>query len=148
MPVITAFEFDYAIATGEPARHTYRAHRGFGPRARQTYPLNRRKRRCNLSSELDLQLGWRAVACSARDGFANGFDNNRMRVAKYHWSPRPDVIDVTVAIHIHDVSPGGLANEDRRAANRAKCPDRAIDPARNQLLGSIKKIIGPGGVEF
>ena len=60
-------------------------------------------------------------------------------MAEYHRPPRADVIDVAVAVGVGDVSTRRLADEQRRAADRAKRADGAVDAAGNHLLGALKR---------
>ena len=62
MAVITAFELDDLVATGETAREADSAHRRLGPGADHAHALDGRQQLTNLPGQLCFGKRWRAEA--------------------------------------------------------------------------------------
>ena len=78
-----------------------------------------------------LELGGRAEATSRPRRRVDRRDDLRVRVAEDHRPPGADVVDEAAAVGGHDVRAGGLLEEDRLAADAAKCAHRRVDAARD-----------------
>ena len=58
-----------------------------------------------------------------------GGDDLGMRVAEQHRSPRPDQVDVALAVGVGEPGALGADHEARRAAHRPERAHRRVDPA-------------------
>ena len=61
-------------------------------------------------------------------------------MTEYHGSPGEHVVDVRISIHI--VEPGALGslNKPRLPTYGSERTNRAVDPARNELLGLLEEL--------
>src|SRR4249919_295002 len=69
-----------------------------------------------------------------------------MVMADDHRSPRADVVDVMVAVDVHQVRALRALDEERFAADRFERAHRRIDAARHQRLGAGEQGVGTAGV--
>src|SRR5438132_1572496 len=67
-----------------------------------------------------------------------------MRVSQNGRPPGADVIDVLVAVHIPDAGTFGPVNEERLAANAAKCAHRRIHASRNTFESLGEQLVRKG----
>ena len=72
---------------------------------------------------------------------ARGLVDDRVGMAQQHGSPRPDVIDVPIAVLVLHVRTVRSTNEDRRAPHAPESSNWRIDPARNHAAGALIKTI-------
>ena len=70
-----------------------------------------------IRSQLDFQLGRRAVAGALCGGQLNGFRHRGRRMTEDHRSPREDVIKVAVSVDIIEACALGVLNESRLPAH-------------------------------
>ncbi len=58
-----------------------------------------------------------------------------------HWTPRADVIDVTVSVRIYDVRAQCPVHKGRSAAYRAESPDGRIHSAGEETLSALLQLM-------
>src|SRR5215470_15005672 len=138
MTMIAALELHDLIAPRVAARQPDSAHRRLSARIDQAHPLDGRERGMDFLRQLYLHLGWSAIAGSAFGCLDNGLDDSGMSMSQDHGTPRAAIIRIGVAVHIGDVRPCRLADEQGGAADGSESPHRTVDPARNQALGALE----------
>src|SRR5262249_20100258 len=72
------------------------------------------------------------------------FDNLRVGMSQYGWSPGADVIDILISVHVPHMSAFGLVDEERLAAYRPERPHRRVHAARDVLQRLREKLFGFG----
>src|SRR5687768_3099600 len=103
MTVITALELDNLVALGVGARQTQRRHRRFCPGVDETNHLNVRHEVHHAFGEVNFQRTRRTIRRPFQCRLLNRFYNFWMRMSHDKWSPRKNVINVTIPIHIEEV---------------------------------------------
>ena len=59
-----------------------------------------------------------------------------------HRPPRPEVIDIAIAVSVEKISALRAGNERRLAANRTEAADRGVDAAREEAFGARLQSMG------
>src|SRR5262249_39777460 len=85
-------------------------------------------------------LGGGAEAGALADGLGDGGDDARVGVAEDQRAPRADVVEVGVAVEVHQVRPLPAGDEDRLAADGAEGAGRAVHPARDEGAGALERL--------
>ena len=129
--VVATFKLDNLRASCKTPRYADGTHRRLSARTDQSHHLHRRHQLDKQTSHLKLGLGWRAKRQPALGHLLHGFDDLWMRMARNHWPPRPDVIDVNIAVDIPNLCAAPALDEGRRAAHRAVRAHRRIYAAGN-----------------
>src|SRR5690606_36569369 len=78
--VVTAFDFDDEVASGDAAREADGTHGGFGAAVDEADFFNRRHELRDLFGEFELRFGGHAETCAAFHGLADAFDDGGVRV--------------------------------------------------------------------
>src|SRR4029079_6148283 len=141
MTVIVARHFDNHLAAGETTGETDRAHRGFRTRVHQAQHLDRRDGRDDQLGQLVFSGGRRAEAERSIDGVVNRRDDLRMLMAKDHWPPGADVVDVAVAIDVEEIGAVGALEDDWFAADPTEGPRGTVHAAGHELLWPLKNLV-------
>ena len=145
MAVITAFELDDAVATGESAGEADGRHGGFGARTDQPHHLDRWQEPGQQLRHFEFALGRCAEGHPRCGRGLHRFDHFRMGVAKNHRAPGTDVVDVGRAIGIPDPGPLASGEEARGAADRAEGTNRRIDASGDHALAFLEKDVVAAG---
>src|SRR5579872_227598 len=111
--MVTAFEFQNALAPGGCPRDSDRAHRRLGARVYEADALDRRHQALDAGSELDLEGTGGPVAGAPLDRLCEALDQAARCVPVNERSPGHHVIDERVAIDVLNVCTKGARNEQR-----------------------------------
>ena len=136
--MITACEFDNEIATGESASQSHGAHRRFRAGRDHAHHLDRRHRFVNQFREFAFEFGRSAIAAAVASRFDRGMDHTRVRMPQNHRPPGADIVDVTVAIDVEEISALSARDEDGFSADGAERSRRAVDSAGDDSLGAFE----------
>jgi hypothetical protein len=71
----------------------------------------------------------------------NRFDDRRMRVPENQRSPRTDVVDVPVAVHIPNVRACAPVDDNRLTADASEGPGRTVHPTRHEQLRLLEQFV-------
>ena len=107
--VVAAVELDDLAAAGEAAGHAQRAHRGLGARRHEAHLLHRGHALHHALGQLHLGRAGRAVGGAAERRLAHGLDDLGVGVAQDHGPPGAHVVDVALAVGVHDPRALGAA---------------------------------------
>ena len=124
MAVIAALKLDDDIAPGSGTSQADGRHGGLGSGTDEAHLLDRREARDDALGQVGLGASGSAKAGGAPGNAFNGLHHRGKRVAQDHRAPRTEVIDVAIAVRVGEPCPFGALDERRRAAHRAKGPDR------------------------
>ena len=91
------------------------------------------------SASSRFELARRAVARPVADRRDRRLDDRGVAVAEDHRPPRADEVEVAVAVEVEEVRPVAAGDEERRAADRAERPGRAVDAAGDDRLGALER---------
>ena len=134
--VVAAGELDDEVAAGRAAREADRAHHGLGARRHEAHPLHRRHRGADPLAQLDLAGPGGSEREPVERRLADRLDDRGVAVAQDRRAPRADVVEVPAAVGVADARPSPGVEDERRAADGAERPDRAVDAAREQVRGA------------
>ena len=132
--VIAAFELHDLRPPRVTARESQRGHRRLGAGAHQPHQLERWEQTAQRLRDLDLAFSRRAERQSVKCGLLHSAHGIGMRVPEDRRAPRPDVVDVALAVRVPQVRAFATDEEARRAADRAKGAHGRIDAARDRSL--------------
>ena len=142
VPVVAALELDDSVSAGDASGEPQRRHAGL--RAARHHPkhLDAGIETLNRGGELDLSGGRRAEGHPLGGCGTDRGDDLLVGVPEQGWAPAPDVVDVNVAVDIREIGALRARDERRVPAHRSEGADRAVDPARHELLGSSHQLAG------
>ena len=138
--MITAFELDGDVASGEAAGHAQGAHGGFRPGVYQTYELHGGHQFPYRLSQFDLQFRRSPEAGAAGQGFVDRREDFRVAVAQQQRPPRADVVDVFVIVFVEKTGALPPLDEARPTADATPRPDRGVDSPGDGKFGSLKQL--------
>ena len=141
--VVGAGELQHHLAAGRGAREPQRAHRRLGARGGHAQHVHGRHPRAHQLGQLDLAGGRRAEARAARGRVGDRVDHRGVRVAVDQRAPRADVVDVRVAVDVHDLGALGALDEDRVAADRPHRAHGRVHAARQDVLRALVQLRRP-----
>jgi len=128
--VIAALELHYIFALSKRTRQANCRHRRFGARADKAHHFNGGERGDYKSSQVGFSGSRCAEAGTILGSPLYGFGHLGIGVAENHRTPRPDIVDVSIAAL--------SANDDRWfSSDSAKCAHRRIDAARKNFLRAL-----------
>ena len=143
MAVVAPIELQDPVAARKPARKPDGRHCGLGSGVHQTDFLNRWDHLDDRLGEFDFRRRGRT---ERRSGF---IDDSAQRgtdlglpVTFNQRSPRPDVIDIRLSVHIPDTGTFARLNKDGFAADGLEGPDGRIHAAGNHTLSTFEKRFG------
>src|SRR4051812_1458648 len=110
--MVTAFELDDLVATGEAARKTDGVHGGFGSAIGETNVLYRITLD-DLFGEFALHLVRHAIHGAALELLLHGLHHRRMRVPRHDGAETEREIDVIIAIEVAQTRPLRFRDEQR-----------------------------------
>ena len=139
--VVAALELHDERPARESPREAQGAHHGLRSRAHEAHLLDRGQAARDEFGHLELELGRRAEGKPPRGRGANVREHFRVRVAEDHRPPRPDVVDVAVAVDVDEPRALALAEEDGRSADGAKGAHRGVHPAGDDALRGLKELL-------
>jgi hypothetical protein len=93
----------------------------------------------NFLSEEGLYFCGSAEPQSLFSCFDDGLNHLRVSVAKNHWPPRPDVINIALAVMIEEIRPFSSLKENGRTADALECSYRRVNTSGKDLTGAMKK---------
>ena len=132
--VVAAFKFDDFVAVGVTARQTDGAHGGFGSRVHHPHHVHGRHQFGNQLRHFNFHLGRRAKAQAALRRFNDRIADRRVVVSQHHRAPGTDVVDITFAVDVEQVSPVRPFDKQRHTANAVECTHRRVNPAWDYLF--------------
>jgi hypothetical protein len=65
-------------------------------------------------------------------------------VAEDHRPPRPEEVEVPVAVCVEEISAFGMSDKGRLAAHSTKGADRRIDAAGKKFFSALLQLAGAG----
>ena len=139
--VVTASKLQKITASGKGAGKTNRAHRRFRPRIAHAHHLHRRHAGDDRFCQLRFRDCRRTKTQAVFRRLLHRVHNPRMRVADNRRAKRADIINITAAIHIKNISAFRAGNKTRRTADPTKSAHRRIDTAGNHLLRGQKSLL-------
>ena len=113
-------------------------HGGFGPRTDQTHFVDGRNQFDDQFGHLVFSPCRRTETGSRPHGFQHGFGHGGVCVTENHGPPRPDVVQIPIAVDIKQPGPFAAFEHNGLAAHRAKGSSRTVDTARNQLSSALE----------
>ncbi len=129
--VIGTFELHDEIASGYRPGQADRAHRGLGSRAHEADAFNIR----DPGDEHAGEFGFSGCRCTETEatpgGLRNRCHNRRMGMSCDQGAPGTDVVDIAASIGCDELGTLTACDEDRRASDTVKGPDRRVDSAGN-----------------
>ena len=131
--VIGAGELEDLVATRGCAREPQRAHRRLRAGRRHPHHLDRRDALHDLGGERDLAGRRGAIARAERRRLLHRTHDLRVRVTVDQRTPRADVVDVAVAVHVDQLAALAARDEQRVSADRAHRAHGRVDAAGQQL---------------
>ena len=144
MTVVVAGKFDNQVPARKSAGETDGTHGGFGARIDETDFVDAG----NGFDDSFRQLILRRCGCSEAGSPLQAFFDSRfhrgMGMAEDHRSPRSDVIDVAVAVHIPETRSPRALDEGRFPSHGAERSGGAIDATGHQGSGFLKKCLTLG----
>ena len=143
--VVAAGELEDAVAPGKAARQADGAHRRLGAGIHQAHHVDGRERLDDQPSQVHLARRGRPEAATLGGGGLHGGHHLRMGVPQDHRTPRADVVDVGVAVHVVHPRALGALDEGRLQVDRLVRPHRAVDAAGDDLLRLLEE--RGGGVQ-
>src|SRR5437763_7519892 len=120
MPMITAFELDDLVASGESARETDARHRRFGAAVNHANFFDRGNPAANQLRHFDFVWIRDTEAHATLRRRTDGIDYHGRRVTEDGRAPGADIIDVFVAVDVPDFRAGGAVDEEWFAAEIAE----------------------------
>src|SRR5205085_9047190 len=96
------------------------AHRRLRARTRHAHHLNGRHGTNDQFSQLRFKFGRSAKREAAAHRFVDCLNDSGMRVAQNEWTPRTDIVEVTIAINVVEIRSFPARNEQGMAAHGAK----------------------------
>src|SRR6185503_13137952 len=103
MPVVTALEFDDRWPPGKTARQANRSHCRLSAGTDQSDLLHGGQATRNAFRHVYFTFGRCSEAQSARCGFLHRIHYLRMSMAEDQRPPRPNIVNVTLALGIPDI---------------------------------------------
>src|SRR5450759_2984858 len=143
MAVVAPVELDDRVTRGHSARQTNRAHRRLGPTRDEAQHLDVRHARDNQPRELQLELRGDTEARPVLHHPLERIENRGRSVAENERTPREDVVDVFVAVDIPDPRASAFGDEERLAANPAKCTNGRAHATGKELRRSPQQVVRP-----
>jgi hypothetical protein len=120
------------------------AHGRFRARRREAELLHRWNGRPDRLAEDHLGGRRRTEGEAVAGSGSHGIDDHRMSVTEDRRSPCADVVDVPVAVGIANAGAVASLEHKRRPADGSERTDRAVDAAREEVLGASDQVILPG----
>ena len=139
MTVITAIKLDDFLPAGVAPGKPDSAHCCFRTGINHADHLNGGHHFYNNVCHLHLKLCRRSITGAQFHSFLKGVDYFRVSMAQYHGSPRTDIVNIFIAIHIPDDTPIRFGNEWWINSHGLTCPYRAIYTTRDTFLGFLKQ---------
>ncbi len=121
--MVTPVEFDNLVPSRKRARETNARHGRFCAAIYHPHFLDRRHPVANQFRQFHFKRIWNSKAQATRGGFAHCIHNDFWRMAENRRPPTADVIDVFISIDIPNPRTFRARDEERLAANIAKCAD-------------------------
>ena len=134
MAMVTADKLEDLVALRISPGEAQRAHGGFRSGVDHAHHVQRGHSRADFLSQHDLIRAGSAVACAAPGSLNDGPRHAFLGVPENHRSPGHDEIDEFVAIHIYDMRPFALSDEERITVNVMAGTDRAVHAPRDKFL--------------
>src|SRR5262245_28675599 len=88
-----------------------------------------------------LGFGGRAEARAPGRGLRHRLHDTRMGVTEDQRTPRADEVEIAVTVQVVEIRPLAAGDEGRIAADAAKRPRRAVDPARYRPASSVERLL-------
>ena len=114
--VVATGELDDFVPSGMGTGKPDSAHAGFRAGVDQTDHVDRRHGSADKTGQVHLLGHRRAETCASFRGFYQSIHHRWMGVAQHQGSPRPQIVDVFVAVGIPDVGTAAPGDEGRRTA--------------------------------
>lgn len=140
MAVVTALEFENAVASGEAASKTQAAHGRFGAAVDHSHFFKRRDESAESLRHFDFEWVWSSEAESAKSCLADGLDNGRGGMSQNGRPPSAHVINQFASVCCEKSAAFSALHKKRFAADSPKGADRRIHSARDSATGGGKQI--------
>ena len=132
--MICARELDHQLSPSRRAREAQSGHRRLCPGAGEPCHLRARDSGHHLLGKLDLRLGGRPVARAAQARRHHRLHHHGVSVTQNQGTPGADVVQIAVAVDVHEVGSARARDEDRIPADEAHRPHGAVHAPGQELL--------------
>ena len=127
--MVVALELDDLVTARIPPRDPDRAHGRFRAGRDEPHLVHTRHRTANCLCQLDFQRSGSAERRASTELLLNSVDDLWMRVSQQQRPPRPDAVQIAVAVGIVEIRAFTPLDKQRFAAHRPKRAHRRIHAA-------------------